>query len=71
MQERAAEYSWMTKSPRKLQTKEQEINWLPEETLCGWQDIKIQLQTKHHNSVLAQFKVEKAYAYCNIKWLYM
>ena len=45
------------KSPRKLQTKEQEINWLPEVILCGWQDIKIQLLTKRHNFVLAQFKV--------------
>ena len=71
MQERAAEHSWMTKSPRQLQTKEQEINWLPKLTLCGWQDTKIQLLTKRHNFVLAQFKVEKACTYCNIKWLYM
>ena len=28
MQERAAEHLWTTKSPRKLQTEEQEINWL-------------------------------------------
>ena len=71
MQERAAEHSWTTKSPRQLQTKEQEINWLPKLTLCGWQDTKIQLLTKRHNFVLAQFKVEKACTYCNIKWLYM
>ena len=71
MQERAAEHSWTTKSPRQLQTNEQEINRLPKVTLCGWQDTKIQLLTKCHNFVLAQFKMEKAYIYCNIKWLYM
>ena len=38
---------------------------------CGWQDTKIQLLTKRHNLVLAQFKVEKACKYGNIKWLYM
>ena len=61
------------KSPRQLQTKEQKINWLPKLTLCGWQDTKnskIQLLTKCHNFVLAQFKVENACTYCNIKWLY-
>ena len=70
MQERAAEHSWMTNSTRQLQTKEQEINRLPKLTLCGWQDTKI-LLTECHNFVLAQFKLEKACTYCNIKWLYM
>ena len=32
--------------------------------LCGWQDIKIQLLTKRHNFVPAQFKAEEASTYC-------